>query len=351
MLLFLNLNQEFNLGFKNKIAVLRFSSLGDVAMTVPVIQEILIENTDTEILVFTKKNYEFLFKNIKNCTVFGVDFDNDYKGILGLQKLAKCIKNQNPTHIADLHNVLRTKILKSYFTFSNSKISTLDKGRNEKKKLISRENKELFPLKNMHERYFDVFRKLDFRSKKQEAKNEKLEDTNTPKIHNLKSKISTIGFAPFAMYKEKMLPLETSINLVKELSDLGYKIELFGGGKNEVEELQKWEKFHSNIKSWAGNISFEEELKKISQLDLMISMDSANMHLASIYGVRVISIWGATHPYLGFLGYNQNENDCVQIDLSCRPCSVFGNKECYRKDWACLNEISTKMIIEKIENK
>lgn len=81
----------------------------------------------------------------------------------------------------------------------------------------------------------------------------------------------------------------------------------------------------------------------------MISMDSANMHLASIVGTRCVSIWGATHPYAGFLGFGQSENDVVQInDLTCRPCSVFGDKECYRGDWACLEEINVQQIIDKI---
>ena len=82
----------------------------------------------------------------------------------------------------------------------------------------------------------------------------------------------------------------------------------------------------------------------------MISMDSANMHLASLVGTRCISVWGQTHPYAGFLGYGQSEEDIVQVnDLSCRPCSVFGNKECYRGDWACLHSIDIKDILRKME--
>ena len=89
----------------------------------------------------------------------------------------------------------------------------------------------------------------------------------------------------------------------------------------------------------------------MSHLDTMVSMDSANMHLASLTGTRVVSVWGATHPYCGFMGWQQKEEDAVQINtLSCRPCSVFGNKPCHRGDFACMNNILPEEIIQRIED-
>jgi len=81
----------------------------------------------------------------------------------------------------------------------------------------------------------------------------------------------------------------------------------------------------------------------------MLSMDSANMHLASFVGVPVISIWGATHPYAGFYGWNQSPDNAVQIEMECRPCSVFGNKKCFRGDYACLLNIKPQLVLNKIE--
>jgi ADP-heptose:LPS heptosyltransferase len=74
------------------------------------------------------------------------------------------------------------------------------------------------------------------------------------------------------------------------------------------------------------------------------------MHLASLLGTTVVSVWGATHPYAGFTGWRQSPENIVQIDKPCRPCSVYGNKKCYRDDapYACMKEISPSMIIEKI---
>jgi ADP-heptose:LPS heptosyltransferase len=98
----------------------------------------------------------------------------------------------------------------------------------------------------------------------------------------------------------------------------------------------------------AGKMSFKEELDVISGLDVMVSMDSANMHLASLYGVPVISIWGATHPFAGFYGWGQAIENAVQVDLYCRPCSVFGNKRGVRDDLACLYSISPVAVYNQV---
>ena len=87
----------------------------------------------------------------------------------------------------------------------------------------------------------------------------------------------------------------------------------------------------------------------MSHLDVMISMDSANMHFASLVNTPVVSIWGATHPYAGFMGWGQKPHNAVQIDLACRPCSIFGNKPCLRGDLACLRTISPEMVYERVK--
>ena len=123
----------------------------------------------------------------------------------------------------------------------------------------------------------------------------------------------------------------------------------FGGGKDENEILNNWEKQIPNTQSLSGKLTLKEELTKISELELMISMDSANMHLASLMGTRCVSVWGSTHHFAGFLGYGQSEDDIVHVkDLSCRPCSVFGDKECFRGDYACLEELNIQKIIDRI---
>ena len=87
----------------------------------------------------------------------------------------------------------------------------------------------------------------------------------------------------------------------------------------------------------------------MSHLDVMLSMDSSNMHMASLTATPVVSVWGATHPYGGFMGWKQPAENAIQADLDCRPCSIYGKRPCRRGDLACMNLIRPEIIIEKIE--
>lgn len=305
-------------------------------MTVPVFREFLEQNTDVEIVMVSRSNFEDLFTDIQRVTFKGIDLD-DYKGFLGIRKLAKeLLQEFKPDYIADLHDVIRTKILDKIYVRRGMRVFKIDKGKEEKENLTNIWNPDKTKLKQTVERYADVFREMGF---------------TVELSHQLRPKYKEkagIGFAPFAQHQGKMLPLEKSFELIKILAQK-HPIYFFGGGKNEIETLEGWEKQIPNTQSLAGKLSLSEELERIAKLEVMISMDSANMHLASIVGTRCVSIWGSTHPYAGFLGFGQSEKDVVQIrDFTCRPCSVFGDKECFRGDWACLGEISVQKIIDTL---
>ncbi len=158
---------------------------------------------------------------------------------------------------------------------------------------------------------------------------------------------SNIGIAPFAAHKGKIYPLEKMEQVVAALSKSGEKIYLFGGGEEEVSILESWAAKYPNTECVAGKMSMSEELELIRSLRVMITMDSSNMHLASLVGTRVVSVWGATHPMAGFLGVGQKEEDCIQRNLPCRPCSIYGNKPCRFGDYRCLN-IDPQTIIERV---
>lgn len=320
----------------SRILAYRFSAFGDVAMTVPVFREFLEQNPGVEIIMVSRKNFEALFAGIPNVTFKGVDLD-DYKGLFGLRKLSnELIREFNPDCIANLHDVIRTKVLDRIYRRKGLKVFKINKGKEEKEHLTDVWNLEKVQLKRTVERYADVFREMGF----------KVELSH--QLRPVSEQKSGIGFAPFAQHKGKMLPLEKSYELVRILAQK-HTVYFFGGGKKETETLEKWEAEIPNTKNLAGKLNLTQELNYIAGLELMISMDSANMHLASLVGTRCISIWGATHPYAGFLGFGQSEDDVIQVkDLSCRPCSVFGDKECYRGDWACLEEFNIQKVVDRV---
>lgn len=306
-------------------------------MTAVVFREFLEQNPDVELIMVSRENFYAVFEGLENFKFKGVNLD-EYKGFFGMARLAnELIAEFQPDYIADLHNVIRTKILRRIFKLKGYKIATIDKGKKDKERLTDIWNLDKKPLKPTTERYADVFRELGFDVKL----------SHQYRIRNTQK--SGIGFAPFAQHEGKMLPLAQSFELAKVLSEKT-KIFFFGGGQKETEILAEWESKIPNSENLAGKLSLQDEMRKISELELMISMDSANMHLASLVGTRCLSIWGSTHHFAGFLGYGQNTDDIIEVkDLTCRPCSVFGDLKCYRGDYACLHEIKTENIVEKVK--
>lgn len=333
-----------------RILAIRFSAMGDVAITVPAIASMLKQHPNVKLYMLSNAAFAPFFEQLEGVTFIGVNLKN-YKGIKGLYKLYKELRVHNFDLIADLHNVIRSKIIRTFFRFSGKKVVSIDKGRKGKKALTRKKNKKLVQLETSAERYADVFRKagfpikLDFTSIY--ADNTTTLSTNVQQlIENVDA--PKIGIAPFAKHTGKIYPVAQMEEVIKQLNEKGYKIYLFGGGGEEKQILETWEKQYPNCTSMVGKLKLAEELQLISRLNVMLSMDSGNMHLASLVNTPVVSVWGATHPFAGFYGWGQQPADIVQIDLFCRPCSVYGNKPCYRNNYECLTRISPEMIIEKL---
>ena len=333
------------------ILVIRLSAMGDVAMTVPVLQQLLQQNPDVQLTVLTQQFLAPVFEPLERTTVYPVDTKGKHKGLNGLFKLFNELnKHYKFDAVADLHNVLRSKLISFLFKTTGTQTASIDKGRKEKRQLTRKENKRLVQLKTSFHRYADVFSALNLPLTLNNSQPVFPKQVLPAAAAGLFSKTKkNICIAPFAKHQEKMYPLEKMKEVIKKLlAQNNLQLFLLGGGKTEMTILNEWEKEFPGAINLAGKFSFKEELAIISHMDMMISMDSANMHLASLFGVPVISAWGATHPFAGFYGWAQPSDNAVQIDLYCRPCSVFGNKPCYRGDHACMEWLPAEKIIEKV---
>ncbi len=338
------------------ILVIRFSAMGDVAMTIPVLRAFTEQYPEIKLTVLTRAFFKPFFRDLKNITVFEADINKKHKGVWGLYKLSKELKSANPSviqgigidAIADLHNVLRSNILKCFFI--GKPYLQIDKGRGEKKALISGE--EYHQLKSTHQRYADVFERLGFPlnlSKpiypKKAALNQNLQlilgGNSTKKI----------GIAPFAAHKGKMYPLDLMKEVIRLLSKT-HRIILFGGGAHEIAILNGFENEFKNTINIAGKLSLNEEMDLISNLSVMLSMDSGNAHIAAMLGVKVITIWGVTHPFSGFAPFNQPQDYALLADRKQYPkipTSVYGNK--YPNDYKnASGSISPETVVEKIKS-
>ncbi|MFM7645351.1 MAG: glycosyltransferase family 9 protein [Sphingomonadales bacterium] len=323
---------------------MRFSALGDVAMTVPVVKELLQQNPSLHIVMVSNSHYAPLFASVERLTFLGADLDQAHRGFFGLLRLFWTLRKAGPYQgIVDLHNVIRTQVIRVLFFMTGASVYKIDKGRIQKRALTRRYNKQFQPLYSAFDRMQEVFFRTGLSCS--------LPPTSASAVSNVvfNKTVYTIGIAPFAKHPEKAYPLMQLAKLIALLgSDSRLTIQLYGGGGKEAEKLAQLEKSGKGVVSMAGRFTLSEELSLLRKLDLMISMDSANMHLASLCEVPVLSIWGPTHRFAGFMGWGQPEQNAIEVSLGCRPCSVFGNKPCYRGDHACMHQILPEQIVDRV---
>lgn len=336
------------------VLIARFSALGDVAMTIPVVYSVCRCYPDITFTMVTRASMSAIFINPPaNLNVVGIDV-RKYNHITGIYRLFRELRNRYHFEaFIDLHDVLRTKMLSLICRMHGIPVATINKGRKGKNALTRRQNKVLLPLTSTRARYRQTFHSIGLPVENrfeglfgEDAKGnpELFASISAPKTPGQ----TWVGIAPFAKHTGKIYPPAMMEQVVSYLSQTGYvKLFLFGGGPAEETTLNTWAERYPDTISLAGKrCGFPAELALVSHLDVMITMDSANMHLASLVNTPVVSIWGATHPYCGFKGWRQKEDDMVQLPMTCRPCSVFGNKPCFRGDYHCLRGISPQQIIE-----
>ena len=334
----------------NNMLVMRLSALGDVAMTIPVLYPVCRANPDTRFIMLTKKWPSSMFHDRPdNLMVVGVD-TKDYKGFWGMMRLARELRRQYDIDaVADLHSVLRTWMLDMSMKLRGIPVSRLDKERSRRKALIN--HKDGQPVTPTHERYRQVLRQLGMETPVDFKR--LFEDKPLPTSSLVLEKSPGphwVAVSPFSAHEGKIYPLQLMEQVVSLLSQReGYWIFLMGGGKEEKLALRNMARKKSNVISMAEvKHGFTDEYALLGRCDLMLSMDSANVHLASLMGLKTITVWGATSPACGFLGYGQDARDDIQLDLPCRPCSIYGERGCRFGDYHCLTDISPDQIVKQV---
>lgn len=338
------------------ILIIRFSALGDVAMTVPIVWSLAQQYPQLRITMLSRPFARPLFENLApNVNFMEADLKKEYHGIKGLNSLYRRLVAKQFTHIADLHNVIRSDFLRIRFNIARYRVEHIDKNRKMRRQLVRQNNKHLEQLPTSFENYLQVFERLGypvtltFRSIFGDGKGSLMQ--LPPIFESKEDGEQWIGIAPFAAHEGKVYPPEQMLDVIRLLVQHhpNARILLFGRGAREEELFPHWcHEVPQCINVGLYTETLRDELILMSHLDVMLSMDSANMHLASLTHTPVVSVWGATHPYAGFMGYGQSKNNIIQLDMPCRPCSIFGNKPCRRNDYACMRDIKPETIIEKI---
>lgn len=330
--------------------ILRLASLGNVAMTVPVITSLSRRHPNDRFVVVSKKSLGAMFYGLDNVVYHEAKFNTN--GLGSILMLFRELRQYNIDVVIDLHDVIRTRILRLLFALCGKHSYVIRYGRAEKRAMIMKRSKNATPLKSEFERYRDTFRDAGLDT----------DDTFTtiPVCAEAKVQVEQrfgtakgqwIGIAPFAKSKSNMLPYPVTKQLIQHYSSQpGKRVFLFGAGAIECEMLRQWASIFPNVVSVAGMLPLEQELELMRQLSVMICMDSANQHLSSLVNLRAVSIWCGTHPHLGFRGWKQQPTDIIQRhDLACRPCTVHGTNHCKYRNFVC-REISAQDIIQIVDN-
>lgn len=321
-------------------------------MSAAVIREFCMQYPDVGVVVVTRAVFEPFFTAIPGVVFHPIQPETIHRGSRGLFRLFRELLVYTPHVVADLHHNIRSRVLSMFFRFKGIEVRHIDKGRAEKKALTRSTNKIMRPLKTTIERYADVFRQLGY---------DRFSLTNELRRHPRPlpavvaglfsdSHQRKVGISPFAQHAAKAYPLERMEVVVDHLNQQEHAVFIFGGGETERKVAESWQRRYPHVHSVIGQFSLQEELDTMAHLDLMVSMDSAGMHMASLMGVRVLSIWGGTHPYAGFLGYGQRMTDCIQVEHPSRPSSVYGNKPCICDGRDSMELIDAQLIIAKLKS-
>lgn len=322
------------------VIVVRLSALGDVAMSSGTVTAAARRYPGTRFVVVTRPQFAPFFP--PEVEVEPVCLKGRHRGPFGMVCLAyDLLRKYRPVAVADLHDVIRTRILRAVMRARGVRVAVIDKGRREKGELVK--GPERHQLTTTVERYAAALRALGY---------DPGEPVAAPLGPPVRNRRPTIGIAPYAAHPGKSYPISLMVKAARIIRSHynSPKIIWFSAPGSEARMLTTMVPGCDTI---VANLGLEgglaDELKLMGTLDVMIGMDSGNMHMAALRGVPVVSVWGQTHPFAGFAGATSPPSLRVQMKMACRPCSVYGNRPCRLTDGAmypCLEMIDPDDIAQ-----
>ncbi len=335
-----------------QILIICFSGISNVASIVPLLDALCRRHPENRYTILSRNFLKPLFSPFENVDFIGANIRKEHKGFFGILKIFSQLKRTNFDYVVDLQNSMRTRIIRRLFYLSGVKNSVVDKQQRDVRKLIRKGAQKYQPLKTIFERYAETFAKIGLETDTNFAKLPTANDERKAKITEIygEKRGRWIGIAPLSIARGKTLPFRKTKNIIRHFDEQpNTKIFLFGAGEMENELLSDWQTIFENVHAVHTSLKLDEELALMEQLDVMVTMDSGNMHLAALTATPVVSVWGATHPYAGFGGWKQTAESQVGVDFSCRPCTAHEERRCKFGDYRCLESIPSAKIIERIE--
>jgi ADP-heptose:LPS heptosyltransferase len=320
-----------------KILVIRFSSMGDIIYTTPVVRCLKKQIPGVEVHFLTKPAFKYIYDN------------NPYvdKLLLLKQTLAETIKDikaEQYDYIIDLHNNLRTALIKLNI---RAKSSTYKKQR-IRKWLSLKLNLKLVPAVHLVERYMQTVTFLGVKNDEHPIDYYIKADYDLKALLPASHQNGYVAFIIGATHFTKRLPNQKIINICRKLN----KPVILLGGNDVRANGQQIEAETNNIYNACGITALDESVFLVSKADSVIGFDTGLTHIAEAFDKPIASIWGGTVPeLLGVQPYKVKDVLVAGIDLSCRPCSKFGLEKCPLGHFKCMNDMPENPIIDFINNK
>ena len=313
-----------------KILVVRFSSIGDIVLTTPVVR-MLKKKLNAEVHFLTKRPFISLLKNNPNIdTIFQINNS--------IREVVSDLKKENYDYVIDLHNNLRTQILKIRLGVKSKSFNKI----NWEKFLLISFKKNILPDIHIVDRYLETVKFLGIENDKQGldlflSENDKVDLGPFQKKY--------IAFAIGGQHATKILPTEKMISICKKLNK---PILLIGGPADKLRG-EKIANACSEVVNTCGKYSLLQSAFLIKESDLVISHDTGMMHIAAAFKKKIFSVWGNTIPRFGMAPYMAHEKSkMIEVqNLSCRPCSKIGFDNCPKGHFKCMQEIDENLLLSE----
>ena len=313
-----------------KILVVRFSSIGDIVLTTPVVR-MLKTQLNTEVHFLTKTSYVSLFKNNPYVdSVFQID--------KSINEVISDLKKENYDYVIDLHSNLRTQILKLKLGVTAKSFNKL----NWEKFLLTNFKTNILPDVHIVDRYLDTVKFLGITNDNKGldfflSEADKVDLTETPKDY--------IAFVIGGQHATKILPNEKIISIIKKVN----KPVLLIGGPEDAHRGEDIAKACNKVVNTCGKYSILHSASLVQQATMVITHDTGMMHIAAAFNKKIYSVWGNTVPEFGMYPYLESEQSKrIEVKgLNCRPCSKIGYDKCPKGHFKCMQEIDENLFLSE----
>ena len=313
-----------------KILVVRFSSIGDIVLTTPVVR-MLKKQLNAQVHFLTKSAYVSLLKN-------NPYIDSVYQIDASINEVIGDLKKENYDYVIDLHNNLRTQILKFRLGMPAKSFNKL----NMEKFMLTNFKLDKMPKIHIVDRYLETVKHLGVKNDNQGldfflSANDKLDISIFPKNY--------IVFVIGGQHATKILPNEKIISIIKKVN----KPVLLIGGPEDGYRGEEIAKACNKVVNTCGKYSILHSASLVQQATMVITHDTGMMHIAAAFNKKIYSVWGNTVPEFGMYPYLESEQSKrIEVKgLNCRPCSKIGYDKCPKGHFKCMQEIDENLFLSE----